>query len=407
MGAIFKRVTRTDIRWRESPWQIRYRRPDGSLAYESAKTTSKSAAKDLLARREAAAQTGQLPGSGTARFADVARRWLGDYSKPRLRSHRQNVCRYNTHLAGPFGVLRLRDVTPAAIKALAARTLTAGSSPATVRRVLALLRGILNHAVQDGLLPESPFRRLRRQDLPSEPRARDYDWFTQDEIAELLEAAAPRERPFLATAVYTGMRRGELCGLRWQDVDLDAGRIRVSRSYANETTKGGEPRVVPVGARLGPILAAWRENCPPTEAGLVFPDPATVRMRYGGSAFSREFAALCKRAGVRQLRFHDLRHAFATHYMRAGGNLYNLKAILGHSTITLTERYAHHDPEFCQADVDRLDFRPRERPAVGLDDIRRKRRDDGAVEGTSPAKPRKPVGRSVGTAPGRGRVHRG
>ena len=106
------------------------------------------------------------------------------------------------------------------------------------------------------------------------------------------------------------------------------------------------------------------------------------------------FEALCRRAGARRLRFHDTRHTFATHYMRAGGNLYNLKAVLGHSTITLTGRYAHHAPEFMQADVDRLDFRPPERDVVGLDDVRRHQAGQGGAKG---GKARRPVGTSVGS----------
>jgi len=189
---------------------------------------------------------------------------------------------------------------------------------------------------------------------------------------KILGVAMPKERPFYATAMHTGMRLGELCGLRGSNVDLDARQTTVARSWTNATTKGDSARHVPIGAGLYPVLAAWKANCPATAEGLVFPSPCARGMRDPRSV-PESFRRLTDAAGVRALRFHDIRHAFATHYRKQGGNLYNLKAIFGHSTITLTERYAHHAPKFMRADVDRLRFEARPTGVVGIAHARRSR----------------------------------
>lgn len=398
MGSVFKRGVHTRSRRdaRSATYCIKFRDGSGRWVRESAHTTSLDAAKTLLREREEAVNRGTLSKTGTAKFGEVAERWLNEHSKIRLRSWADDEIRYRKHLSEPFGLLRLRDINPAAISALVNGKIQGGLSVATARRIAGLLRRILNFAVAEGLLGESPFRRLRRGALPPEPKYLDPDWFTEEELAKILDAAPPKERPFYATAMHTGMRLGELSGLRWSDVDLDARQITVARSWTNATTKGGVARHLPIGAALYPVLVAWKANCPPTEGGLSFPAPRARRNESGGPlgygmrdarSTLETFQRLCRNAGVRALRFHDLRHSFATHYMKQGGNLYNLKAILGHSTITLTERYAHHAPEFMRADVDRLRFEARPTGVVGIEDARRSRQPEagGGREGRGEA----------------------
>lgn len=412
VGKLFKRVRRDDPRWESVPWQMRFRGSTGRWVDQTTDTTDEKKARKKLGAREAEVEAGKFAQGGRARFEDVATHWLDHYSAVRLRSHAENQRNFDNHLKPAFGALALRNIMPGAIRDFASEKIRDGLSPATVRRLLALLRKILNDAVQDGLLAESPFRRVKHHQLPREPKARDYTWFTQEEIAKLLEAAEPLDRPFYATAVYTGLRRGELCGLRWADVDLAAGLVAVSRSYDKPTTKSGEPRKVPMGAKLRAILTAWKANCPPSPEGLVFPshtprrlqpDGPLVHAMRDGATVSHRFADLCEAAGVRALPFHSLRHSFATHFMRTGGDLYRLKAILGHSTITLTERYAHHSPTWARRDVNRLDFQPKGTGVVGIEAVRRgQAKPAGAPKKTAGKGTRKGSkrGRGVGKAVG-------
>ena len=384
---------RSERELRAASYLIKYRDARGLWVRESAHSADLQVAKDLLRRRESEVAKGLTVRPGNERFAAVAERWLKAHAH--LHAHEDDQLRYAKHLAPALGNLRLRDIHPGTITNLASEKVAGGLSAATARRVVSLLRRMLNWAIRQGDLAESPFRRIGPRELPKEDPP-DYEWFSEDELAKILEAAPPKERPFYEAAIGTGMRLGELAALRWVDIDLDSAEpmFNVRRSWDGKP-KSGKVRRIPVGAHLAPLLTAWRANCPPTSAGLVFPAPRARRetpdgpLVYGmrdARSTLETFQRLCESAGVRVLRFHDLRHSFATHFMRKGGNLYNLKAILGHSTIVLTERYAHHDPRFMRDDIDRLDFAPRPTGVVGVEAVRRERKqtkDEGGDGGCS------------------------
>jgi len=155
---------------------------------------------------------------------------------------------------------------------------------------------------------------------------RNYEWrcLERDEMARLLPVAHPRLYPVLMCALLTGMRRNEILSLTWQDVSLSQGSIRLL------TTKSGKRRDVPIPAKLHEVFLALG----PKSEGSVFSLPYISLRKY--------WARAKKQADIQgRCRFHDLRHTFASWFMRRGGNIYTLQKILGHSTIKMTERYAH------------------------------------------------------------------
>ncbi|MBA2384299.1 MAG: site-specific integrase, partial [Actinobacteria bacterium] len=164
------------------------------------------------------------------------------------------------------------------------------------------------------------------------------------------------ERALYLTAAMTGMRRGELLALRWQDVDWDAGVIRVRRTY----TRGqfGTPktrrssRAVPLVDRVRAELLAHRATViARTELPeLVFAHPATGRV-LDPSRMRRRFQAAAGRAALRPVRFHDLRHTFGTRMAAAGAPLRAVQEWLGHSDYRTTSIYADYAPELSQAKV--------------------------------------------------------
>ncbi|MFH1723132.1 MAG: site-specific integrase [Elusimicrobiota bacterium] len=148
-------------------------------------------------------------------------------------------------------------------------------------------------------------------------------YLSRDEMDRLLRAAHPRLRPVLLCALLTGMRRGEILGLDWENVDLERGLIYVLKS------KSGKPREIPIAGKLRDVLA----ELIPRASGSVFGFPyITLR---------RLFARALREAGIHSFRFHDLRHTFASHFIMRTNDLPTLQALLGHSTPAMTRRYAH------------------------------------------------------------------
>ncbi len=155
-----------------------------------------------------------------------------------------------------------------------------------------------------------------------------------------------------AIAVYTGMRRGEIQALRWQDIDERAELITVKRSYCRvsktfkEETKSKKIRHIPICSSLTGLLQRLRIAF---AAELVTPF-------FNSDCFRKEFRRMCREARVPVIRFHDLRHTFASNFLMGGGNIYDLQKILGHSTIQVTERYAHLAPGHLQGKTEVLGF---------------------------------------------------
>ena len=151
----------------------------------------------------------------------------------------------------------------------------------------------------------------------------------------------------IATALYAGLRKGELYGLRWIDIAFDAKRIDVRRSYAL-APKSGKARFLPLNPELARILREWKKVCPETDEGLVFPvlDGAGF-YRMGIRSNMRGIAVLMKAAKchVPSKPWHSLRHTFASHFIMAGGNILTLQKLLGHASLSTTSIYMSTDDE--------------------------------------------------------------
>jgi integrase len=186
---------------------------------------------------------------------------------------------------------------------------------------------------------------------------------TQEELTLFLRAAAEAgdlEYALYATAVFTGMRQGELAGLLWSKVNFEERLIAVDKSWDGET-KNGEVRYVPILDPLLPILREWRLK---NSARYVFANQDGGMFIQAARIFGEKFHAILDRAGFpkverlgkqrRYIRFHDLRHTFASHWMMNGGDLFRLQQILGHASPQMTMRYAHFAPAAFASDYGRL-----------------------------------------------------
>jgi len=230
----------------------------------------------------------------------------------------------------------------------------------TVANHLTLLGAMLNVAKEIGWLSVVP--RIRKPKVRI--FANDFSYLRTDEELRVFLVAANDEDAkvfaFYAAAIYTGMRAGELAGLHWGDVSFERRLITVQRSFAG-STKAEDVRYVPI---LDPLLPVLRERRLATSNRLVFPNDAGELFDQSARIFQEGFHRVLKRAGFpnierggkvrRYIRFHDLRHTFASHWVMKGGDLFKLQKILGHKTVQMTMRYAHLAPHAFAEDFKRM-----------------------------------------------------
>ncbi|MDQ3295799.1 MAG: site-specific integrase [Myxococcota bacterium] len=223
-----------------------------------------------------------------------------------------------------------------------ARTL----SPKTINNCLTCLRRMLVVARKRGLIEHVPDVEWLRAPAP------DFDFLDFEEADRLVAAAEGQLRTMILVGLRTGMRHGEILALRWQDVDLVAGRIMVRQNVVRGivgTPKSGKPREIALGDDVRAALKAHRHLRGP----LVFCDMGGKMLT--DSESKNPLAHACKRAGLRPIGWHCLRHSFASHLAMRGATLKVIQDLLGHSTIVMTMRYAHLAPEVGRDAVRLLD----------------------------------------------------
>ncbi|MCB0272641.1 MAG: site-specific integrase [Bdellovibrionales bacterium] len=281
-------------------------------------------------------------------FHQLAEHWI-EFHASKKRSMKDDKSILNAHLLPFFGKMPLHQITTERINEFE-RVALRKVSPKTLHNHLTLLNTMLNVAMDLNWLYIKP--KIKKPKLVQSP----YKYLqTKSEIRLFLETAKGFKKgtfEFYSTAIFTGMRAGEIAGLRWNDIDLNKRLIRVQRSY-DGPTKSGKERVIPILDSLLPVLKHWRLKNP---LQVVFPNSVGNMRQPSDRIFQEVFQRCLKKAGLNRIKFHDLRHTFASHWMMNDGSLYRLKDILGHSTIKMTEHYAHLSPYYYQEDYGRLNY---------------------------------------------------
>jgi len=244
-----------------------------------------------------------------------------------------------------FGDRMLQEITPKLIEDFIKARLGDGASKATTNRQRACLSKIFNCAIDwDYYGGENPVRRVK----PFKESAGRVRFLSAEEAAKLIEKATAYLRPIVICALHTGGRLGEILSLRWEDVDLDRGVL-----YFDQTnTKSGKQREIPIDGELRAALEEQRKRrfMGGDAREYVFTWRGNRIVGRGGvrTAFerARDLAGLGE-----DVTLHTCRHTFASWFMINGGDLYRLQKYLGHSTITLTQRYAHLSEDFQRAGV--------------------------------------------------------
>jgi integrase len=210
-----------------------------------------------------------------------------------------------------------------------------------VTDILVVLKQILRDAHRRGLIAVNPLQFLKNIPTARQPAV----YWTETEINRFLIAA--QKHPLyelFVVALNTGMRRGELAGLCWDRVDFLGGQLIISRTRGRyglqQSTKTKVSRYIPMNDVVRACLQRCRVKADSSE--FVFTDegnPFDVNHIY------RVFGQLQKQASIKPIRFHDLRHTFASQFMMKGGRPYDLQSILGHTSFQMTQRYAHLSQE--------------------------------------------------------------
>jgi integrase len=291
--------------------------------------------------------------------ADFVTRWLRDYAKPAVRetTYLSYAELLHNHVLPTLGAVALDELRPADLQELYALLLISGRadgngglSPRTVRYIHSIVREALGHAVKWRLLRTNP---ALDADPPRQNHKPVSAWTPKDASAFLAALRGDRLYPLYLLALTTGMRRGELLGLRWQDVDLEYGhisirqaRVRVGGKAMDSETKTGRVRLVAIGEAVCQALEAHRDRQRAEEAvhghspGYVF---TTSRgTPYSPRNVSRHFENCVPKLGLPRIRFHDLRHTLATMMLAAGQHPKVVAEMLGHSQVRITlETYTH------------------------------------------------------------------
>lgn len=366
MGDIVRRVRAGRL----VGWYIRYKDADGTRRQRASHQPSKELARRYLLEVEGRIARGLVgipePAPPAPTVAELVDRFLVEYSRPKIK----NLTKYRVYartalrrVLPTLGALRADAVQPADLNRLR-EVLGRRCAGNSVGLSLAFLKTLFGWAVKTGIVAKNP---LVGVELPARQAAIEY--LTRDEMRALLVAAERRAaaggvmdrllRACLHFAQHTGLRKGELLGLRWRDLDLDSKRLTVARSF-DTSPKSNKARQLRLPDAVIPVLADWQKECPRTAEGLVFPHQFRDGT-WGMVSDTSEMLglpALLVEAGCRPVAraWHTLRHSFASHYIMQGGNILALQKILGHSDIKMTMAYAHLAPDFLGEEMNRIKF---------------------------------------------------
>lgn len=339
-------------------WRAKYRLPDGRQVQRTigpawtqrgrptaghfTKRTAEAWLRDVLDQ----ARLGTLPGlvktgETIAEACDEYMEWLrGDQQrKPTTIRDYESIIR--VHILPAFGDTKIEDLTAEDVEVFKAGL---AMSNRTKIKVLTVLHGIMRRAGKRHRIPHNVVRDV---DKPRQlKRSGEINVFTPEEVRALVRAASSeQDAAIYLTAAFTGLRRGELIALLWRDVDFAGHHVRVRASYSERhltTPKSGKVRSVPMAPDVARVLDALsRRGFCDGDDNVVF---AGIDGGYlDGSALYRRYKLALKEAGLRELRFHDLRHTFGTTMIR-NASILQVKEWMGHADVDTTMQYLHYSP---------------------------------------------------------------
>lgn len=363
---IFKRTTRDGA----TRYEVSYLDSDGYQRWRTVGTLAQ--ARRLRAELVTRVSSGERVAPCKITFADFAAEWL-DQQQTRLRPTTLSLYGgyLERHINPRLGSRKLSSITVDDIAALIAdmekgwryqerdgrlvRVSGKPFAPWTIRGVLVPLGRVLGRATRLGMLSSNPVRRLEKDERPKNER-REFPSLDREAIGTLIASTPDRYRTLIAVSVITGVRQGEALGLRWQDVDIRAGVLRIRfqldrNGMLVEPKTAAAKREVPIPPSLGRILAAHKKqafafgNAKPGD--FVFASVTGSPLNHRNIT-RRGLEKALENGKLPKIRWHDLRHIAASALIAEGASVPYIARILGHSSAAITLGiYAH---EFARAE---------------------------------------------------------
>jgi integrase len=302
-------------------------------------------------------------------FEEFSKEWFQTYAIPNNKpsEQRNKLVALNNHLIPCFGKLQLKDIGVIHIERFKQAQIQEGIRAKTINNWLCILSKCLESAIEWGLLEHKP----KIKPLKVQPQS--FDFLSLEESTRLINSCDEQMwKQMITVALRTGMRLGELFGLEWGDVDFQRKMITVRQSIVRGyvgSPKSNKFRYLPLTEEVCKTLYESRRT-----NGFVFPRPDGTVLTHHIAERALHRASV--KAGLRHIGWHVLRHTFASDLVTEGVPMRAIQELLGHSTITMTMRYAHLAPSSLREATDVLERRAQRgqnetkcQPAVNLEKL--------------------------------------
>jgi integrase len=328
---------------RGNVWWCCYKDLTGKIVRETTKHTDYDKAVEYLTEKKFNVQKGIEPEvikDVNYTFQELAVEYLKWCERQRSFESKKI---FTKQLKDTFGYMPLKNFSTMMIEQFQTDRIQKGNKPSTVNRLVATLKHAFTKAYDWNMVSETILKRVKKVKLLEENNRR-LRYLSKEECQALIKVCNVYLRPMVITALNTGCRKDEILSLKWDNVDMKHGFILL------DMTKNGERREIPINATLRKTLEVLPRRL---DGGYVFFDPKTGE-RY--QDVKRSFPSACRKAGIRDFHFHDLRHTFASHLVMSGVDLTTVSRLLGHKSLAMTLRYSHLSPLHMTKAVNALDI---------------------------------------------------
>lgn len=329
---------------------------------------TKKEARNAEAERRTEWESGAYIDPSKMKFGDYITNWLENKNDVSMETRYTNEGHIRNHIIPELGNIPLQQVNVGHIESMISSLKKKDISPATVRKIFNLVQTSFKSAQRKELINKNPFDLMDSGSKPKHSKGK-VDYWTKEEVKQFFNKLDHRYRMLFILAIYTGMRRGEILGLRWKDVDFERKQLRISNSLRPmqglkngvKTTSGY--RSITISNYVKTELEKQYEMIQEEKKlyGKDYSDNDLVICRPNGkpvntSSFTGFWKRIVKNTDMRYIRFHDLRHTCASLLLSAGVHPKVVQEQLGHSSIRITlDKYSHMMPNMQAEAADTLE----------------------------------------------------